>query len=253
MRRPGLAITILVSIVLFSASALAQVAPDDLVITGAGWGNGWDTEIELADSELGVGTSGSIFTVTGLAGPCPPICESVPYTIPPKGSVRILVSEAFPFIQALMTVRVTTDTEQPLPIVRARVFNGAVPGQSAEIPVFRNPTTSPRTLPVLVFSGLRRQPGVYSNLVLQSFGTFGGDVLVEVLGPDGQQLGSEVIGMPKIETLPIVLLDVAGRFGLAEVDGGQVRVTSQSGRGLWGVLATVYVGSRLDVVEGANP
>ena len=252
MRRYGLAIAFLASLVIPSTSA-GQVPPDDLIITGAGWFNGWDTEIELADSEHGVGTTGSIFTVTGLSGPCPPICESVPYSIPPKGSVRILASEAFPFIQALLTLHVTTDTEQPLPIVRARVFSRSIPGQSAEIPVFRNPTVSPRSLPVLVFPGLRRQPGVYSNLILQSFGTFGGDVLVEVFGPDGRLLGSEVVPTPRIESAPVVLVDVADRLGVAEADGGQVRVTHQSGRGLWGVLATVYADGRLAVVGGANP
>ncbi len=195
----------------------------------------------------------AIVTVTGLSGPCPPICESFPYSIPPKGSVRILVSEAFPFIQALLTIHVTTDTEQPLPIVRARVFNGAVPGQSADIPVFRNPTISPRKFSVLAFPGLRRQPGIYSNLILQSFEMFSTDVLVEAFGPDGRLLGSEVVSTTRFQTEPLVLLDVAGRLGLAEADGGQVRVTNRSGGGLWGVLATVYSGSRLDVIAGANP
>ena len=95
MTRPRLAIAV-VRITLFSSAVLAQVAPDDLVITGAGWGRGWDTEIELADSELGTGTDGSVFTVTGLTGPCPPICDNVAYSVPPKGTVRILVSETLP-------------------------------------------------------------------------------------------------------------------------------------------------------------
>jgi hypothetical protein len=167
--------------------------------------------------------------------------------------VRILVSEAFSFIQGLLTVHVTTDTEQPLPIVRARIFHGAVPGLSAEIPVFRNPTISPREFSVLVFPGLRRQPGVYSNLILQSFGIFTAEVLVEAFGPDGQLLGTEIVTTPKFDTVPLVLMDVAGRLGLTEVDGGQVRVTNQSGRPLWGVLAIVYAEGRLALTEGANP
>src|SRR5262245_45038122 len=235
MRRSGLAIAVFASLWISSLSALGQIAPDDLIITGAGWGHGWDTEIELADSD-GVGTSGSIVTVTGMLGPCPPICESFPYSIPPKGSVRILISEAFPFISALLTVHVTTDTEQPLPVVRARIYNSAVPGQSAEIPVFRNPTLSPRKFSDLTFSGLRRQPGVYSNLILQSLETSRTDILVEAFGRDGQRLGSEVVTTTRFQTEPLVLVDVAGRMGLAEADGGQVRVTSQSGGGLWGVL-----------------
>jgi hypothetical protein len=152
----------------------------------------------------------------------------------------------------LLTVHVTTDTEQPLPIVRARIFRDGAPGLSDEIPVFRNPTVDPREYPVLVFPGLRRQPGVYSNLILQSFGNFTAEVLVEVFGPDGQLLGNEVVTTPRFDTLPLVLMDVAGRLGLTEIDGGQVRVTNQSGRSLWGVLATVYP-DRLSMIEGANP
>ena len=252
MRRHAFVILFLASIVLFSAPALAQIAPDDLIVTGAGFGNGWDTEIELADSELGVGTGGSLNIRTGLSGPCPPVCEGFAYSIPPKGTVRILLSQAFPFYPHLMSVHVTTDTEQPLPIVRARIFNSAISGMSAEIPVLRNPTMSPRSFPVLVFPGLRRQPGVYSNLILQHFGTFSPDILVETFGPDGQRLGSETITPPPIETAPSVLVDVAARLGASSVEGGSVRVTSPSGQ-VWGVLATVYANDHLSMIPGANP
>ena len=241
------------AMILLSSLALAQIAPDDLIITGAGWGNGWDTELELADSELGTGTAGSVFTVTSLTGPCPPFCQSVAYSIPPKGTVRIVLSEAFPAFSGLRTLHVATDTEQPLPIVRARIFNGAVPGQSAEIPVFRNPTLSPRSFPVLVFPGLRRQPGIYSNLILQSLGSIRADALVEAFGPDGRLLGSEVVPMPKFSNEAVVLADVASRLGAAQVDGGQVRVTNAPGQVVWGVLATVYSDGRLAIVPGANP
>jgi hypothetical protein len=252
MRRLGLAIAFLASLV-FSSPGLAQIPPDDLVITGAGFGHGWDTEIELADSELGVGTAGAIAISTGLAGPCPPICESFEYSVPPKGTTRILLSEAFPFYPTLMTVHVATHTEQPLPVVRARIFNAAAPGMSAEIPVFRNPTTSPRTFPVLVFPGLRRQPGVYSNLILQSFQPVSGDILIEAFASDGRLLGSEKVTPPSVGTVPLVLVDVAGRLDAAAVDGGQVRVTSPPGQLAWGVLATVYADGRLAMIPGANP
>ena len=61
---------------LLPAAALAQVDPGTLIIAGAGWGPNWDTEIELADSPLGVGTSGSIFKINSLLAPCPPNCDS---------------------------------------------------------------------------------------------------------------------------------------------------------------------------------
>jgi hypothetical protein len=253
MKRIGFAGALLAALIVFPVALLAQIAPDDLIITGGGWGKGWDTEIELADSEVGTGTSGSIFTVSGLSGPCPPVCENVPYRIPPKGTVRMLLSETFPHLPTILTVHVTTDTEQPLPIVRARVFNGALPTQSADVPIFRNPTLSPRNFPVLVFPGLRRGEGVYSNLILQGFETLRGQALVEAFGPDGRLLGSEVVSTPKLASEPLVLVDIAARLGADAVDGGQVRVTNQSGGFLWGVLATVYADGRLTVVSGANP
>jgi len=252
MTRARLALAAFAAILL-SSTMLAQIAPDDLVITGAGWGSGWDTEIELADSELGTGTAGSVFTVTGLTGPCPPTCDSVAYSVPPKGTVRILLSQALPAFSGLLTLHVTTDTERPLPVVRARIFNGAIPGQSAEIPVFRNPTLAPRSFPVLVFPGLRRQPGTYSNLILQSLGPVRADALVEAFGPDGRLLGSEVVSMPRFSSEPVVLADVASRLGADQVDGGQVRVTNASGQILWGVLATISSDGRLAIVPGANP
>jgi hypothetical protein len=256
MKRSGLTWIVLALLAVAPMAALGQRAPDDLIITGAGFGNGWETEIELADSEMGVGTTGSLWIRTGLSGPCPPICEAFEYSVSPKGTVRILLSEAFPFYPHLMTVHVTTDTEQPLPIVRTRIFNASLPGMSAEIPVLRNPTLSPRSFPVLVFPGLRRQPGVYSNLILQSFGFGSGTpspgILVEAFGPNGERLGSETLTPPPIETAPSVLVDVAARLGVSSVDGGSVRVSSPSGQ-VWGVLATVYANDHLAMIPGAIP
>jgi hypothetical protein len=253
MRRSALTLVVLALLAVIPMAAFGQIAPDDLIITGAGFGNGWDTEIELSDSELAVGTGGTLNIRTGLSGPCPPICESFAYSIPPKGTVRILLSEAFPFYPHLMTVHVATDTERPLPIVRARIFNSAIAGMSSEIPVLRNPTLSPRSFPVLVFPGLRRQPGVYSNLILQSFG-FGPrpDILVEAFGPNGERLGSETLSPSPVESAPAVLVDVAARLGVSSVDGGSVRVSSASGQ-VWGVLATVYANDHLSMIPGAIP
>lgn len=254
MKRLALTIAALAA-VLLSAAALGQIAPDDLIITGAGFGRGWDTEIELSDSEQGSGTSGTVSFATALTGPCPPICDSAAYTVPPKGTVRLLLSETFPAFPGFLTLHVTTNTEQPLPIVHARIFNGALPGQSSEIPVLRNPTTARRDFPVLVFPGLRRADGVYSNLILQNLDPgLTADVLVEAFGPDGALLGSETVSAPREPFGTVVLVDVAGHFGAAQVDGGSVRVTRRSGQQLlWGVLATVYQDGRLALVGGANP
>jgi hypothetical protein len=256
MTRPRFAATaIALASLLVASAAVAQLAPDDLVITGAGFGHGWDTEIELADSPSGTGTSGTLRIETALAGPCPPICSVVPYAVRERGTVRILMSQAFPAFSGLLTLHVSTDTEQPLPIVRARIFNGAQPGQSADVPVLRNPTLGPRNFSVLVFPGLARSQGTYSNLVLQNLDpSVATEALVEAFGPDGSPLGSETVFLPREPFGAVVLVDVAGRLGASSVDGGSVRVTRQSGQQpLWGVLDTIYADGRLSVVSGANP
>jgi hypothetical protein len=247
------AIAALIVLLPFSA-ALAQVAPDDLIITGAGWGRGWDTEIELSDSELGTGTSGAVSFQTATAGPCPPFCNVFQYSVPPKGTVRFLLSEAFPAFTGFLTLHVSTNTEQPLPVVRARVFNGSLAAQSGEIPVFRNPTLAPRRFPVLVFPGLRRGDGVYSNLILQNLDpSLPAEALVEAFDAEGHLIGSEVVTAPREPFGALVLVDVAGRFGASALEGGSVRVTNRSDPLVWGVLATLSKDGRIAVVAGANP
>lgn len=258
MSRVSVALVVLAA-ALLPGLALAQVDPGTLIIAGAGWGPNWDTEIELADSPLGVGTSGGIFKVNSMLAPCPPNCDRTSFTIPPKGTVRILVSDFLgEFFLGPQTLRVTTETEQPLPVVRARVFNSLVPCQSAELPVFRESTLRGLDTSVLVFSGLRRQPGVYSNLILQNVGVGPFEVAeatVEVFAPDGTLLGSEVVMVPTEDTFhSLTLIDVASRHTTSQADGGSVRVTRRSGEGiLWGVLATISADGRLTVGIGLNP
>jgi hypothetical protein len=250
-------VLVILAAALLPVAALAQVDPGTLIIAGAGWGPNWDTEIELADSPLGVGTSGHIFKVNSLLAPCPPNCDATGFTIPPKGTVRILVSEFLgEYFLGPQTLRVTTVTEQPLPVVRARVFNRLVPCQSAELPVFRESTLEGLDTSVLVFSGLRRQPGGYSNLILQNVGSPGNaEAFVEVFAPDGTLLGSEDVTVPVEDAFhSLTLIDVGGRLSTSQADGGSVRVTRRSGDGvLWGVLATISADGRLTVGTGLNP
>lgn len=257
MKRVGLAAAAALATLSIAAATFAQAPPDTLIVTGAAGANGWDTEIELADSELGTGTSGTIWVPNAILAPCSvpdpgPNCPQG-FTIPPRGTVRIRLSDRIPF-SGPVTFLVNTITEQPVPILHARVVNTANPSLSAELPVFRYSFLTPRTFPVLVFPGVRRQPGVYSNLILQNLGDpTPADALVEVLGPDGQLLGSETVTLPREAFGAFTIVDVAKHFGVADLDGGQVRVTQRSGLVIWGVLATVYADGRLAVVGGANP
>lgn len=257
---PRVAIVFVVLAAAFLPGAtLAQVDPGTLIIAGAGWTGSWDTEIELSDTWLPGGTSVSVTKFTNIlaAVPCPPNCSSISFEIPADGTVRILASDFLSeMFQGPQVLRVTTVTEQPLPVVRARVFNRLRPSQSAELPVFFESTLAALDTRVLVFSGARRLPGVHSNLILQTVGDLGGaEVLLEAFDADGALLGSEVVTVPPEVTFPaLTLVDVAARLGATELDGGQIRVTRQSGEAVvWGVLATVYDDGRLAVGIGTNP
>ena len=126
MARPGFAIAVFASL-LFSAAALAQVAPDDLVITGAGLGRGLGHRDRARRLRDGHGNDG-----LGVDHDRPHRAVSAhlrkrPVQHSAEGHRTASGQRDVPLVQSLLTVHVTTDTEQPLPIVRARVFNSAVP------------------------------------------------------------------------------------------------------------------------------
>jgi hypothetical protein len=243
---------------LCAVAARAQLDPGTLIIAGGGFAGSWDTEIELADSALGVGTQGSIFFPSPILGvPCPPACDSTSFTIPPKGTIRIRASDFIGEIfEGPHMLRVTTVTEQPLPVIHARIVNRVRSAQSAELPVLLESTLVSRNPSTLVFPGARRSPGVYGNLILQGLEDGGvTEVLIEIFSPDGTLLGTRAFTINGEGALRAsTFVDVVGLLGVASLDGGQVRVTKTAGTGiLWGVLATVYADGPLSVATGANP
>lgn len=256
MRRTLIASAVALLVAGWSA---AQQDPGTLIIAGGGFAGTWDTEIELANREPGP-VQGVIFIVgLPLGAPCPPNCTSGGFTLPPNGTVRILASD---FIGELYTgpqmIRVTTETEAPLPVIRARVFRRDQPSASAELPVAREEALSALGPSALVFPGVRRSPGVYSNLILEAVGStaFATAVaLVQIFSPEGELLGGKTFPVPTESTFQaLTLVDVAGLLGVPVVEGGQVRVTKLSGPGiLWGALSTVHADGRLWVSTGANP
>jgi hypothetical protein len=244
---------------LIAPPLVAQSEPRGLVIAGAGFGGAWDTEIEFANTQP-VPVPVSIFILgLPLGAPCPPNCTSTGATLPPNGTVRLLASDFIgeSYLGPQM-VRVTTEQEAALPVVRARVFNRERPSQSAELPVNRDSTLQSLDPAVLVFPGVHRSAGLYSNLILELVGLGSvepTEVLVEVFSPEGTLLGSGRFFVPSETTFhALTLQDVAGRLGVARLEGGQVRVTKLSGEAgaLWGVLSTMTEG-RLSVSVGANP
>ena len=222
----------------------------------------WDTDIELANMNPAV-VKGTIFKLAMLPlAPCPPNCAtaSTPFVLPPNGTLVIRASEflgtGFPTFPGPQIIRVTTDSEAPLPVVHARVLNKSNPSQTAELPVFRESTIQSLDTSVLVFPGATGMPGVHSNLFLEVLGIdkTGASVLVEVFSPEGQLLASGDLNVTNEFGPGAMIVDVVGALGAPSIDGGQVRVTKTEGDAvIWGVLSTVYDDGRLAVAVGANP
>ena len=168
MSRIGILLSIAAT-ALVPAVCSAQVDPGNLVVIGAGFVGDWDTEIELADSALPGGTQGSITKFVVTVQPC--VGCGTTFSLPENGSGRWLASELLESaLVGPQVLRVATDTEQPLPIARARVFRRSLPCQSADLPVLRESTLRAADTGVLVFPGVRRASDTRTNLILQTVG-----------------------------------------------------------------------------------
>ena len=241
---------------LVPAVCSAQVDPGNLVVIGAGFVGDWDTEIELADSPLPGGTQGSITKFVVTVQPC--VGCGTTFSLPENGAGRWLASEVLESALAgPQVLRVATDTEQPLPIARARVFRRSLPCQSADLPVLHESTLRAADTGVLVFPGVRRASDTRTNLILQTVGDpmDNADVTIEAFGADGALLGSTTATVPSEAAFPaLTLVDVVALLGGDEVDGGRLVVTRTSGSAVvWGVLATYSQDGALTMSGGLNP
>ena len=254
--------TALLVFALASAARTAQAADDVLIVAGAGFAGSWDTEFVLANvSPAPVDVSLDIPGLP-LGVPCPPNCAGGGGTIPGSGTMRILASDFLGEIYAgpqMVQIRTLTPGA-PLPVVHARSFRQGNACQFAELPVVRQSAIDALDTPILVFPGVSRGGGTYSNLILEALD---GDeisfasttVEVELLDADGRSLGSAEFPVPGLVTSSaFTLVDVVGFFGVATLDNGQVRVRNKGpAEPLWGLLSTVGAQQSLQVSLGANP
>jgi hypothetical protein len=238
--------------VLAARPALAQ--EDVLIVAGAGVVGKWDTEFDIANVaiepivvELSIGG-------LPLGLPCPPNCTSQTYAVPGAGTIRVRASDfigaAYPGPQM---VHIEAREGAPLPVVHARSVSSGSPCQFAELPVVKQ--SSIKSTPVLVFPGVARGDGFYTNLILQSLSVAPTSVEVELRDAAGVLLGSGNLLIPGQEAFSsFTLIDVAGHFGVDAIQDGQVRVRNLTSTGpVWGVLATVGAEGSLRVATGANP
>jgi hypothetical protein len=240
-----------------AAAALpALLFADSLVIAGAGFAGKWDTEIDIANvSSNPIQVTLSIQGLP-LAVPCPPNCPGKTYDVPARGTITVLASD---FIGAIYAgpqmVQVETALGGPLPVVHARSVSSASTCEFAELPVVRRESIAAMVVPILVFPGVVRGGGTYSNLILEALGGAGASVDIELLDAVGNSLGSGVFVIPGESTSSaFTLVDVAAHFGVDTLELGQVRATKIDGTGvLWGALSTISPDGSVRVTVGANP
>ena len=174
-------------LVLLAAAVAARpvLAQDDvLIVAGAGFVGQWDTEFEIAnvatepiDVELSIGG-------LPLGVPCPPNCTTAVVHRPgrgndPRPSERIHRSDV-----SGSADRPRPDPNgAPLPVVHARSVSSDNTCQFAELPVVRESTI--KSTPVLVFPGVARGDGFYTNLILESLSVAATSVEVELRGAAG--------------------------------------------------------------------
>ena len=127
--------------------------------------------------------------------------------------------------------------------------------QFAELPSIRESTIVAMDPPVLVFPGVKRGGGSYTNLILESLADTPTSVDVELRDAEGQILGNATFPDPgRVTGAAFTLVDVAAHFGIDAIENGQVRVRNTGATGpVWGVLATVGSEGSLEVAIGANP
>jgi virginiamycin B lyase len=240
-----------------AAGRVVRMARDAVVMVGTGVSGTWDTEFRFANP-----SSSSQRVYLGLflepSSFCAGFCRGqTGFELPANGTASLSASmgppeSPGPLFGNLGTAYARGSEENP-PTVTARVFNTARPTQSIEIPTIRLSTLNDRNPSVLAFPSASRNTGVHSNLVLAEVGTDDEiSVRVDVFSPTGELLGSNSFQIEPSTTL--FLVDALAQLGVAELDGGQIRVTKIAGTGLmWGLLATVSDDGRILVSPGLNP
>ena len=254
MRRTLLSLSFLLGL-----GVAALLRGETLIVAAGGFVGAWDTEIELANTLADPVDVTLSITGIPLGLPCPPNCTSQTLTLPGHGTQRVLASAFLGSVYSgPQMIRVDTPTGEAAPSVHARSINAVSQTQFAELPVVRLSTIEGLDTSVLVFPGVMRQTGVYSNLILEGIGgsfSGGSTVTVELFDASGQSLASrsfEITGESTFQATTIQ--DVVARLGVTEIEDGQIRVTRVTGTGsLWGVLTNVLESGALKVKLGANP
>lgn len=240
-----------------ASTRVTRMTRDAVVMVGAGVSGTWDTEFRFANpSSFSQGVYLGLFLEPNTV--CAGFCHGQTFfDLPPRGGASLRASA--PTFEGLGTVFGGLGTayargsgEEP-PTVTARVFNTARPGQGIEIPTILLSTLADRNPSILAFPSASRGVDVHTNLVLAEVGFDDAiTVRVEAFSPGGDFLGGNSF---RIETgTTLFLVDVLSQLGVAELDGGQIRVTKTGGNGLmWGLLATLSDDGRVTVSPGTNP
>ena len=252
----------LISVVTLIAAMSASAAGDSLVVTGTGSPGTWTTQLQLANP-TGTDLRVTIFQAAGFQECLFPACPFVTVTVPADGTTTLMTSSlSFDSATQLQTIYITPSDGVTFPTVRAEALNQAQVAQKNIIPAVRLSTISALAATMLSFPAASRSATAHSNIAVGAITPDGTNsrftIRVEVFSPTGALLASGVFDNTVVSELNyganIVLSDVLGSLGVAELTDGLIRVTKIAGDGaLWGEMATVTNECGVLMTEGINP
>ena len=235
-----------------ASGSVVRMIRDAVALVGTGVSGTWDTEFLFANPG---GSSQDVYVGAFFepSSVCPGYCLGQSgLSLAGNGAGNLKASGTLLFGGVRTVYARGSQAENP-PTVTARVFNTEQPSQSIEVPSIRLSTLTERNPSMLAFPSAARGQNIHSNLVLAEVG-YDDDITVQLdaFSSAGHLLGSNSFRIEVGTTL--FLVDVLAQLGVAEVDGGQIRVTRTGGTGLmWGVLATLSDDGGVTVSPGLNP
>ena len=245
-----------------SAPFPAAPAFDAVVIVGSGTLGTWTTRFDLANPSADPIQVQLSHVAGSYRTDCFPPCPNVLLSLPANGAATVMADALPGNPGSLDSVFVSSADPGVLPVVRARVINTANPPEGIELPAIRLSTLDDLDPVTLRFPGGLRSGVAHSNLALATVTPDVGQELISVrvdaLAADGTLLGGGTFsnGIDPLTHVVqnLFIADVLGQLGIAEFDGGVIRVSRLSGTGpLWGELSTVYPSGSVSVSVGANP
>jgi hypothetical protein len=181
----------------------------------------------------------------------------------PLGSLTLtgadLIDALYNPYPGLTTLYSLPEPGGPVPTLRVRVVNNALPCQAIELPAFNERRLLALNPQVLSFPGAVRTGEVHTNLILSYLvpPDLSGNqdpLLLEIAAYDTNGNLLDSMDTPIEFERTLFFVDVLGQLGVPSLADGSIVVTKKSGSGaFWGVAPTVYADGGVSVATGLQP